>query len=29
MTNAIVKSFDGFGKYPWSVTIPLGQNYCH
>jgi DNA-binding beta-propeller fold protein YncE len=28
-TNAIVKSFDDFGNYPWSVTIPLGQNYCH
>ena len=28
-TNAIVKSFDNFGNYPWSVTIPLGQNYCH
>lgn len=29
MTNAIVKTFDNVGKYPWSVTIPLGQNYCH
>jgi hypothetical protein len=29
MTNTIVKSFDNFGNYPWSVTIPLGQNYCH
>ncbi|MDB4985906.1 MAG: hypothetical protein JWN04_1084 [Myxococcaceae bacterium] len=28
-TNAVVKSFDNFGAYPWSVTIPLGQNYCH
>jgi len=28
-TNQIVKSFDNFGNYPWSVTIPLGQNYCH
>lgn len=28
-TNQIVKSFDDFGNYPWSVTIPLGQNYCH
>jgi DNA-binding beta-propeller fold protein YncE len=28
-TNAIVKRFDGVGKYPWSVTIPNGQNYCH
>lgn len=29
MTNQIVKTFDDVGKYPWSVTIPLGQNYCH
>jgi len=29
MTNAIVKTFDNVGSYPWSVTIPLGQNYCH
>jgi len=28
-TNAIVKTFDGVGSYPWTVTIPLGQNYCH
>jgi len=28
-TNAIVKTFDNVGNYPWSVTIPLGQNYCH
>jgi DNA-binding beta-propeller fold protein YncE len=28
-TNQIVKSFEGLGKYPWSVTIPHGQNYCH
>jgi DNA-binding beta-propeller fold protein YncE len=28
-TNGIVKRFDGVGKYPWSVTIPHGQNYCH
>jgi DNA-binding beta-propeller fold protein YncE len=28
-TNAIVKRFDGLGKYPWSVSIPFGQNYCH
>jgi len=28
-TNAIVKRFDGLGKYTWSVTIPHGQNYCH
>ncbi len=29
VTNQIVKSFDGMAAYPWSVTIPLGQNYCH
>jgi DNA-binding beta-propeller fold protein YncE len=29
VTNQIVKSFEGLGKYPWSVTIPRGQNYCH
>ncbi|MDB4975929.1 MAG: hypothetical protein JWN48_4270 [Myxococcaceae bacterium] len=28
-TSKVVKSFDNFGNYPWSVTIPLGQNYCH
>jgi YVTN family beta-propeller protein len=28
-TNEIVKTFDNVGRYPWSVTIPLGQNYCH
>jgi YVTN family beta-propeller protein len=28
-TNEIVKTFDDVGQYPWSVTIPLGQNYCH
>ncbi len=28
-TNEIVKTFDNVGQYPWSVTIPLGQNYCH
>jgi YVTN family beta-propeller protein len=28
-SNQIVKSFEGLGAYPWSVTIPLGQNYCH
>jgi YVTN family beta-propeller protein len=27
--NTIAKSFDGLGRYPWSVTIPNGQNYCH
>ena len=29
VTNAIVKTFDHVGNYPWTVTIPLGQNYCH
>ena len=29
MTNQVVKTFDDVGKFPWSVTIPLGQNYCH
>jgi DNA-binding beta-propeller fold protein YncE len=28
-SSQIVKTFDNFGNYPWSVTIPLGQNYCH
>jgi YVTN family beta-propeller protein len=28
-TNAILKTFSNVGKYPWSVTIPRGQNYCH
>jgi DNA-binding beta-propeller fold protein YncE len=28
-TKEIVKTFDHVGVYPWSVTIPLGQNYCH
>lgn len=29
VTHAIVKRFDDVGVYPWSVTIPNGQNYCH
>lgn len=29
VTNEIIKTFDEVGKYPWSVTIPNGQNYCH
>jgi YVTN family beta-propeller protein len=29
VTNQIIKRFENVGKYPWSVTIPLGQNYCH
>ncbi len=28
-TSEIVKTFENVGKYPWSVTIPRGQNYCH
>ena len=28
-THAVVKRFENVGDYPWSVTIPLGQNYCH
>jgi DNA-binding beta-propeller fold protein YncE len=28
-TGAIAEVFDGIGAYPWSVTIPRGQNYCH
>jgi DNA-binding beta-propeller fold protein YncE len=28
-TSQIVKSFENIGSYPWSVTIPRGQNYCH
>ena len=29
LTNGIVKTFEHVGSYPWSVTIPKGQNYCH
>ena len=29
MTNQVIKTFDNVGVYPWSVTIPRGQNYCH
>jgi DNA-binding beta-propeller fold protein YncE len=29
VTNEIVKTFDNVGRYPWSVTVPGGQNYCH
>jgi DNA-binding beta-propeller fold protein YncE len=25
----IKKIFENVGAYPWSVTIPGGQNYCH
>jgi DNA-binding beta-propeller fold protein YncE len=28
-TRSIVHRFDNIGRYPWSVTIPRGQNYCH
>ncbi len=28
-TAQVTKAFEGVGKYPWSVTIPFGQNYCH
>jgi YVTN family beta-propeller protein len=28
-TQTIVKTFENVGKYPWSVAIPGGQNYCH
>lgn len=28
-TNKIFKTYDNVGNYPWSVTIPFGQNYCH
>jgi DNA-binding beta-propeller fold protein YncE len=29
ITNEIVKTFENVGDNPWSVTIPMGQNYCH
>ncbi|HMJ14626.1 MAG TPA: cytochrome D1 domain-containing protein, partial [Polyangiaceae bacterium] len=29
LSQEVVKSFDRVGNYPWSVTIPMGQNYCH
>ena len=29
VTEQIVKTFENVGNYPWSVTIPKGQNYCH
>jgi YVTN family beta-propeller protein len=28
-SQTVVKTFENVGAYPWSVTIPLGQNYCH
>jgi DNA-binding beta-propeller fold protein YncE len=27
--RTIVRTFTNVGVYPWSVTIPNGQNYCH
>jgi DNA-binding beta-propeller fold protein YncE len=27
--GTIAHIFNNVGKYPWSVTIPRGQNYCH
>jgi YVTN family beta-propeller protein len=29
VTRKVKKTFDNIGSYPWSVTIPKGQNYCH
>jgi YVTN family beta-propeller protein len=29
MTHVVLKKFFNVGQYPWSVTIPGGQNYCH
>lgn len=29
LSNKIIKTFENVGNYPWSVTIPKGQNYCH
>jgi DNA-binding beta-propeller fold protein YncE len=29
LSNKIVKRFENVGNYPWSVTVPKGQNYCH
>jgi DNA-binding beta-propeller fold protein YncE len=28
-TRQILRRFENVGAYPWSVTIPGGQNYCH
>lgn len=28
-TGKLHRVFDNIGRYPWSVTIPKGQNYCH
>jgi YVTN family beta-propeller protein len=29
IAQQVVETIDGVGSYPWSVTIPGGQNYCH
>lgn len=29
MRHMVLRKFDHIGLYPWSVTIPGGQNYCH
>jgi YVTN family beta-propeller protein len=29
ITKNIIRTFNNVGRYPWSVTIPRGQNYCH
>jgi YVTN family beta-propeller protein len=29
VSERVVSTIDGVGRYPWSVTIPGGQNYCH
>jgi DNA-binding beta-propeller fold protein YncE len=29
VASVVIKTFENVGKYPWSVTIPMGQNYCH
>jgi YVTN family beta-propeller protein len=29
VSATIIKTFEDIGRYPWSVTVPLGQNYCH
>jgi YVTN family beta-propeller protein len=29
VTKNVIRTFDNVGRYPWSVTIPRGQNYCH
>jgi DNA-binding beta-propeller fold protein YncE len=29
VSSTIVKTLENVGRYPWSVTVPSGQNYCH